>query len=296
VKRTAVERVVFSIAVSSVLAVAAIVATAALVGWHATDCSTTLPDGHFTCRAFISTPQFLVWVMLLCGQAAFWALADAVGEYHGPFLHGFSLAQAPAFATWAERAGAELAFEYAIALERLARDAEARGEYADAVRWWRKLAGQDPLNGRLTVGLMRALVAAGDRAGAIEQASIYEVLIEEEVELPPDRAVVAFAERLRTDWGSGDGETESWRADTPGLARTATAPETIWANGADTPNEARSMVSADSVPTPPARREYTWRRALVLAAVTLLLLTAFWLLGAQPTDSTARRPSEIHSR
>jgi len=51
-------------------------------------------------------------------------LADAVGEYHGPFLHGFSLAQAPAFATWVERAGAELAFEYAIALERLARDAE----------------------------------------------------------------------------------------------------------------------------------------------------------------------------
>jgi hypothetical protein len=75
VKRTAVERVVFSIAVSSVLAVAAIVATAALIGWHATDCLTTLPDGHFTCRAFISTPQFLVWVMLLCGQAAFWALA-----------------------------------------------------------------------------------------------------------------------------------------------------------------------------------------------------------------------------
>src|SRR6185503_9602755 len=117
----------------------------------------------------------------------------------------------------------------------------ARGDHADAVRWWRKLAGQDPLNGRLTVGLMRALVAAGDRVGAIEQASIYEVLIEEEVELPPDRAVVAFAERLRTDWGSGDGEVESWRADTPGSARTATMPETIWENGADTPNEARSM-------------------------------------------------------
>ena len=159
-----------------------------------------------------------------------------------------------------------------------------------------KLASQDPLNGRLTVGLMRALAAAGDRVGAIEQASIYEVLIEEEVELPPDRAVVAFAERLRTDWVSGDGEVESWRADTPGSARTATAPETMWENGADTPNEARSMVSAGPAPTQPGRREYTWRRALVLAAVTLLLLSAFWLLGAQPTDSTARRPSEIHSR
>ena len=95
---------------------------------------------------------------------------------------------------------AELAFEYAAALERLARDAEVRGNHADAVRWWRKLAGQDPLNARLTVGLMCALAAAGDRAGAIEQASIYEVLIEEEVELPPDRAVVELAERLRAGW------------------------------------------------------------------------------------------------
>ena len=223
-------------------------------------------------------------------------LADAVDEYRGPFLDGFRFAEAPAFTKWAEYARAELALEYAVALERLAGEATARGDHADAVRWWRKLASQDPLNGRLTVGLMRALAAAGDRVGAIEQASIYEVLIEEEVELPPDRAVVAFAERLRTDWDSGDAEVEPWTANTPGSARTATVPRTMRASGADTPDDARSMASAGSAPTQPGRREYTWRRALVLAAVTLLLLTAFWLLGAQPTPSTARRPSEIHSR
>jgi serine/threonine protein kinase len=127
-------------------------------------------------------------------------LADAVAEYGGPFLEGFRLAAAHAFTKWMEHTRAELAFEYEDALERLAHEAEARGNHADAVRWWRKLAGQDPLNGRLTVGLMRALAAAGDRVGAIEQASIYEVLIEEEVELPPDRAVVEFAERIRAGW------------------------------------------------------------------------------------------------
>jgi DNA-binding SARP family transcriptional activator len=127
-------------------------------------------------------------------------LADAVAEYGGPFLEGFRLAGAPAFTKWMEHTRAELAFEYADALERLAHEAEARGNHADAVRWWRKLAGQDPLNGRLTVGLMRALAVAGDRVGAIEQASIYEVLIEEDVELPPDRAVVEFAARLRAGW------------------------------------------------------------------------------------------------
>jgi DNA-binding SARP family transcriptional activator len=127
-------------------------------------------------------------------------LGDAVAEYGGPFLEGFRISGAHAFTKWMDHTRAELAFEYQAALERLAHEAEARGNHADAVRWWRKLAGQDPLNGRLTVGLMRALAAAGDRVGAIEQASIYEVLIEEEVELPPDRAVVEFAERLRTGW------------------------------------------------------------------------------------------------
>ena len=127
-------------------------------------------------------------------------LGDAVAEYGGPFLEGFRLGDAHAFTKWMEHTRAELAFEYEDALERLAHEAEARGNHAAAVRWWRKLAGQDPLNGRLTVGLMRALAVAGDRVGAIEQAGIYEVLIEEEVELPPDRAVVEFAERLRTGW------------------------------------------------------------------------------------------------
>jgi len=127
-------------------------------------------------------------------------LGDAVAEYGGPFLEGFRLAGAHAFTKWMEHTRAELAFEYEDALERLAHAAEARGNHADAVRWWRKLAGQDPLNGRLTVGLMRALAVAGDRAGAIEQASIYEVLIEEDVELPPDRGVVEFAARLRAGW------------------------------------------------------------------------------------------------
>ena len=51
--------------------------------------------------------------------------------------------------------------------------------------------------------LDRANAVAGDRVGAIEQASIYEALIEEDVELPPDRAVVDFAARLRAGWIPG---------------------------------------------------------------------------------------------
>ena len=215
-------------------------------------------------------------------------LADAVAEYRGPFLEGFQLAKAPAFTKWAEHTRAELAFEYAALLERLAGDAEARGDYADAVRWWHKLAGQDPLNGRLTIGLMRALALAGDRAGAIEQASIYEVLIEEEVELPPDRGVVAFAERLRAGWDPRDGEAEPWPPDTAGLPRAATALETMHADE-NSPSDARSVLVATGFASTSSSgpRARVWRRALMLAVVTLVLLAAFWLLGAQPTRPAA---------
>ena len=44
---------------------------------------------------------------------------------------------------------------------------------------------------------MRALVAAGDRAGALQHARVYEVLMEQELDAPPDREVVALAAELR---------------------------------------------------------------------------------------------------
>ena len=213
-------------------------------------------------------------------------LADAVAQYHGPFLDGFPLVDAPAFAKWTEHTRAEIAFEYAIALERLARDASERGDHADAVRWWRKLAGQDPLNARLTVGLMRALAAAGDRVGAIEQASIYEVLIEEELELPPDRAVVAFAERLRAGWDVGSAQEEPWPGDTAALPHVAEALEPLSAAGGRATDTVEA-VTADSAAPTSGSRDQAWRRlVLVLVAITVLL-AALWILGAQPTHPSA---------
>jgi DNA-binding SARP family transcriptional activator len=210
-------------------------------------------------------------------------IADAVAEYGGPFLDGFRLADAPAFAKWVDHTRAELAFEYAVALERLAREAEARGNHADAVRWWRKLAGQDPLNGRLTVGLMRALAAAGDRVGAIEQASIYEVLIEEEVELPPDRAVVDFAERLRAGWEPGNVDVDGWRGDAHGSPRAAAVLEPMQPVGEDTPHASLRAVAAGPASTSSEPRDQVWRKVVLILAAITLLLAAFWLIGARPT-------------
>ena len=125
------------------------------------------------------------------------ALERAASLYGGAFLDGFHLPAAPEFERWAERERDAIALEYQDVLERLARDASARGDTGAAASWWKRLAAQDPLNARLTMELMRALVDAGDVRGALRQAQIYEALIEQELELPPDRDVVALAQTIR---------------------------------------------------------------------------------------------------
>jgi DNA-binding SARP family transcriptional activator/TolB-like protein len=121
----------------------------------------------------------------------------AVGLYHGPFLDGFHLSGASEFARWVESERTTLAQEHSRALESLARGARAAGDTRAALGWWRKLAGLEPLNARVTVGLMDALAAAGDRAGAIQHARVYELLVDQELDLPPDKDVLALAEQLR---------------------------------------------------------------------------------------------------
>ena len=125
--------------------------------------------------------------------------ARAASLYQGPFLDGFHLSGADEFTRWMETERTALAHDHARVLESLARAALAKGQPEDSVAWWRKLAALDPLNARVTVGLMGALVAAGDRAGALRHAHIYEVLLEQELDLPPDRDVMALAAKLRQD-------------------------------------------------------------------------------------------------
>ena len=150
--------------------------------------------------------------------------ARAAELYAGPFLEGFHLPSAAEFERWVDEERRALAHDHARVLESLARAATERGNAAEAVAWWRKLAALEPLNARLTVGLMEALVAAGDRAGALRHARVYEVLLEQELDLPPDRAVVALAERLRQ-------AAEAPAAAPAGAAATAAAPSLVAPSG-----------------------------------------------------------------
>jgi len=160
--------------------------------------------------------------------------ARAADLYGGPFLDGFHVSGAGEFDQWVERERAALARDHARALESLARSALAAGNASASVDWWRRLAALEPLNARVAVGLMEAMTAAGERAGAIKHARIYELLVEQELDLPPDKQVTALADRLRL---SSDEATRP----VPAAAATETA--------AAAPVASRSAASAAVVVT-----------------------------------------------
>jgi DNA-binding SARP family transcriptional activator len=171
--------------------------------------------------------------------------ARAASFYQGPFLDGFHLSGADEFARWVEKERTSLAHDHARVLESLARAALAKGEPEDSVAWWRKLAALDPLNARVTVGLMGALVAAGDRAGALRHAHVYEVLLEQELDLPPDREVMAVAAKLR----QGDDGPPAVEA-TPPVSPVGAAAITARPAVSDVPNAA-SLSARTAVVEPP---------------------------------------------
>ena len=130
-------------------------------------------------------------------------LARAVELYAGPFLDGFFLTDAPEFERWVENERAGFAQELVEALEALAAEAAASGDHRQAAQWWQRLAEHDPLSSRVTVHLMSALAAAGDRAEALERARSYQAMLERELEAAPNPAVVALAEQLRRQPAEG---------------------------------------------------------------------------------------------
>lgn len=205
-------------------------------------------------------------------------LGAAVAEYGGPFLDGFLLASAPEFDRWTDETRTGLARDHASALERLARASAAAGEHVSAVNWWRKLAAQDPFNSRAAVGLMEALVAAGDRPGALQHARIYEVLLQQELDLPPDREVLALAARIR------EGEPVGAVGAITAVAAVESVP----------PIQAVPRVAAAvDVPAVPAPQAHHRRLALALAAGALVVVAISLTFRAGAARTPAPRAGAV---
>jgi DNA-binding SARP family transcriptional activator/tetratricopeptide (TPR) repeat protein/TolB-like protein len=120
----------------------------------------------------------------------------AVQLGRGTFLDDFVLRGSVEFEQWLDATREHYASRYRQALEQLARERAAGGNRVGAVEAWRELAALDPFNSRVALGLVGALAAAGNRAGALKSARVHELLVQDEFGVDPDpefaRAIVAL--------------------------------------------------------------------------------------------------------
>ena len=119
--------------------------------------------------------------------------------YAGPFLDGFYLVDSGEFERWAESRRTELAREYQETLEALAVQAELRQDSLAASDWWGRLARHEPMSSRVTMHLMTALAAAGERARALAHAQEYQHQVRTELNAEPSPAVLALAHLLKRE-------------------------------------------------------------------------------------------------
>jgi DNA-binding SARP family transcriptional activator/Tol biopolymer transport system component len=122
--------------------------------------------------------------------------AAAVERYKGALLDGFHFTDSREAESWIDEERARLLREYQKAVEFLANVAAEAGDHGQSVTWWRRLANSDPLSASATKQLMLALAAAGDRAGAVKQARLYQELVRQELEIAPDSEIERLAATL----------------------------------------------------------------------------------------------------
>jgi TolB-like protein len=126
------------------------------------------------------------------------AQTDRVAQlYTGALLDGFHLDDSTDFGYWLDERRNELTHAYVGALLALAARQEQSGDFHGWVGTCRRLVASDPHSSTYARELMRALDASGDRVGAINHASEHTRRLREDLDLEPDRSVVALAEQLR---------------------------------------------------------------------------------------------------
>jgi DNA-binding SARP family transcriptional activator len=126
-------------------------------------------------------------------------LAQALAPAEAPLLEGFSLPDCPEFADWlaAERERARTVT--VRGLSRLARLAEARGDYAAALTALAQALHDDPLQEDLQRDAMRLHYRAGDRVGAIRRYEQLRELLDAEMGVPPMAETQALYDALIMD-------------------------------------------------------------------------------------------------
>jgi len=215
----------------------------------------------------------------------------AASLYAGPFLDGFYLPGAAEFERWVDETRTALAHRYIGLVEELAEESERAKDATAEVAWRRRLANAEPLSARHCVGLMRALVRAGDRGGAMQHARIHEALMRAELDADPDPEVVAFATQLKS-------EPEKCMKAAPGNAAPSRPSQTSPTVSRQSQNPSASPVSASTTPatqptgeTPAVSVTQEWMVRMSGGTISLPGVPHPGLPPAYASNSTSTPPS-----
>lgn len=211
--------------------------------------------------------------------------AHAVASlYAGPFLDGFHLPNADEFERWVETERERIRTAVSRAYQRAAGSATAARDLHAATEWWRHAAALDPLDARVALALAESLASSGDVAAAVKHAELHQALRRAELDLPPDPALAALADRLRTQRVPATPPSES-EAPSSALPSPVTAPAEVGPVPVDT-----RFTPDDATPIAVPANARSWRRkgwaiAGAIAVVALVVIGGVWLThGPRPLD------------
>jgi predicted ATPase/DNA-binding SARP family transcriptional activator len=120
------------------------------------------------------------------------ALAEAVALYRGPLLEGWT-------EEWIFQERQAQETKYLAALETLAEHAMAQHEPGGAEQYLRRAVATDPLRESAQRGLMQALAAGGNYAGATKTYRDLRLLLHRELNAEPDAETAALFQQIRAE-------------------------------------------------------------------------------------------------
>jgi predicted ATPase/DNA-binding SARP family transcriptional activator len=124
-------------------------------------------------------------------------LRAAITLYQGDFLAQLYVSDSALFEEWALPLRQRLRLRMLSALERLARYAEWRGEYADAARYAQRHIALEPLRDDGHRELMRLLALDGQQTAATLQYEYLRRTLAAELDAEPEPATTALYEQIR---------------------------------------------------------------------------------------------------
>lgn len=126
-------------------------------------------------------------------------LQTAVSLYHGDFLAGFTIRNAPEFEAWVLLEQERLRQMFLVALTDLITFYQQRGQLAAAISCGQRLLATDPLQEDIHRQLMTLYVQDNQRPAALAQYEHCVRVLDEELGIEPDEETMALYRAIKAD-------------------------------------------------------------------------------------------------